>query len=360
MRPTSASGLPSWEGRPETERIYLQPPGKEPALKQQKNKRIRKRNIALYLYMILILFTLLTTASYTWFSLSRTPRVSDMYMYVNAPSGLELALTPDAEEWELQLDFRDMLDVTAPLRPVTWSEREQRFYAAIYGADGRMTGRWEPMTDQRNANKDNLDGYYIKASFYARSEQAVDVSLSPAVEVAEGLQGAGTYLIGFPVWDSEEITHNNGGKGGQNAVRIGFRVTPVDTAGTETGEMSPLIIYEPNIAGTFDGTSGYVATPSIDGTETLVPEERLILQTASLWVEADPVQRDVVMYSLGEFVTDPHLFSLKAGEMVRLDLYIWLEGQDRDCTNEIKKAQILASIQFKAEGNGQSGLKPIE
>lgn len=329
-------------------------------MNKQIGNRIKKRYIALYLYMLVVLFTLLTTASYTWFSLSQAPRVSDLYMYVNAPTGLELSLTPDAEEWELQLDFRDMVDVTAPLRPVTWSDAEQRFYAAAYGLDGRLTGEWEPLTDQRNANKDNLDGYYIKATFYARSGQEVDVSLSRAIAVEEGLEGAGTYVIGYPNWNGEEIVHSNGGRGAQHAMRLGFRITPVDTTGGETGEPSEFIVYEPNILGHPDNTLGYVPTPSIDGTETLVPEDRLILQTDTLWTEADPVQRNVVTYYMGEFREEPKLFSLNTDEMVRIDIYVWLEGQDVDCINEIHKAQILASIQFSATSEGQSGLVPIE
>lgn len=326
---------------------------------KQMGKSVKKRYIMLYLYMLVILFTLLTTASYTWFSLSRTPRVSDLYMYVNSPTGLELALTPDAEEWDLQLDFLDMVDVTAPLRPVTWSDAEQRFYAAAYGLDGRLTGQWEPLTDQRNANKQNMDGYYIKASFYARSGQGVDVSLSHAMEVEEGVEGAGTYVIGYPDWNAEEIVHSNGGRGAQNAMRLGFRITPVDKTGRETGRPSQFIIYEPNSLGHPDNSLGYVPTPSIDGTQTLVPEDRLILQTDSFWTEADPVQRGVVLYHMGEFKQEPRLFHLDAGETVRIDLYIWLEGQDVDCTNEIHKAQILANVQFNASGEGHSGLVPI-
>jgi hypothetical protein len=105
--------------------------------------------------------TLLTVASYTWFSLSKTPRVSDMNMYVNAQTGMEISADPLAEEWKKQLDFRDLVDVTAPLRPITWSDQNQQFYAAAYGFDGRLRNysQWEPLTDERNANKDTLDGY---------------------------------------------------------------------------------------------------------------------------------------------------------------------------------------------------------
>lgn len=331
-------------------------------MSKQEKKNRKKSALFIYVYMLLILLTLLVVGSYTWFSLSRTPRVSDMNMYVNSVSGLELSLDPKAEEWELQLDFRDMVEVTTPLRPVTWSEQSQRFYAASYGLDGRLRDfhMWEPLNDERHANKDNIEGYYIKATFYARSGQTQKVSLSPAVEVDEGIDGSGTYVIGTPIWDSQQLINNNGGKGAECAIRIGFRITQVDEEGFSTDDPSSFIIYEPNSDSHPDGSNGYVPTPSIDHTATLVPADRLILQSASTWTEAYPVEREVVIRDLGEFQTDAELFTIEADEMVKIDVYIWLEGQDPDCTNQIHEAQILASIQFATETSGQSGLKPIE
>lgn len=317
------------------------------------------RKLLVLLWMVIVLFTLTTVATYTWFTISQTPRVSDLYMFINTETGLEIATTPEGE-WGYQLDFREMVDVTTPLRPITWSEKDQCFYAAGYGLDGRMTGTWEPLNDNQHANKKTLDGYYIKATFYARTGQDVTVSLSPAVEIEEGVSGSGTYLIGTPVWDSETIRHENGGMGAETAVRVGIRVTPVDATGAPTDMNSTFYIYEPNADGHIDGSTGYVPTPSIDMTQTLVPEDRLILQSASTWTEAYPVQRTVVIQDLGEFLGETELFKLKADNMVRIDLYIWLEGQDVDCTNAINEAQIMANIQFMAKVDDQSGLTPIE
>ena len=328
-----------------------------------KENRIKSNlRILLSLILVIMLFSLLTVSSYTWFALSQTPRVSDLYMFVNSVTGLELSLDPGAEDedWVLQLDFRDIVDVTTDLRPVTWSDMDNCFYAATYGYDGRQMDRWEKLTDERNANKDNFEGYYVKATFFARSGQATTISLTPAIEVDEGLQGSGTYVIGYPEWDSENIVHNNGGQGAECAVRLGFRITPVDDKGFSTGEPTRFIIYEPNSDMHMNGTKGYVPTPSIDLTPNLVPEEYLILQTASTWTEADPVQRNAVIRDLGEFTTETELYTLEAGQILQIDLYIWLEGQDVDCTNVIEKAQIVANVQFASTTEDQSGLKPIE
>ena len=328
------------------------------------DKKVNKKGnlrVFSYLYVVLILLILSTVATYTWFYLSSTPRVSDMGLYVNAPSGLQLSTDPLAEQWQLQLDFSQILGQAPTLRPVTWSDAEQKFYAAYYGLDGRLSNRWEPLTDERNANKDNADGYYIMGVFYAKSGEKTRVSLTPAVEVQEGLQGAGTYVIGTPVWDANKILHNDGGNGAQNAIRIGFKIQKTDMNGQDKEEPPLFYIYEPNCDTHTDGSTGYVATPSIDLKESLIPEDRLILQTTSDWKEADPVERNAVIRTMGEFTTQTDLFTLYPEELARITLYVWLEGQDVDCNNTIGHAsQVLASIQFAGDTGGNSGLVPIE
>jgi len=325
-----------------------------------KKKKPTRFRVAIYFYVLLILMILLTTASYTWFSISRTPRVSDLYMFINSASGLEISTKPDAEEWELQLDYREMVDEDTELKPATWSDKDQKFYAAEYGFDGRRTGRWHELSDGVHTNRDDVYGYYVKATFYLRTGQKTSVKLTPAVEVDEGRQGHGTYLIGYPDWDSVNVVHSNGGNGAECAVRIGLRFTPVDTKGVPTGGASKFYVYEPNSDMHLDGSTAYVKTPSIDGEESLVPDDRLILQTASTWTEAYPVERNVVIRDLGDFTTETELWNLDQGDIVQVDLYIWLEGQDVDCTNAIGRAQILASIQFAGDPGGQSGMVPIE
>ena len=331
-------------------------------MKQRTKSQKRAMRTAIYFYVLVILLSLLTVASYTWFSLSRTPRVSDMYLFINSDSGLELSADPLAAEWKLQLDFRDLTPETSPLRPVTWSEAQGIFIAAAYGPDGRQLdqSRWHPLSDENNANRNDAFGYYIKTTFFARSGQTETVFLSPAVEVDEGIDGSGTYVIGTPVWDGEAVLHNDGGMGAECAIRIGIRITPVDLAGQPNGEPETFYIYEPSSDRHVDGSTGYLPTPSIDGSGTLIDGERLILQTASEWSEAYPVQRNVVIHQLGEFETETELFSIQSGEMKRIDLYVWLEGQDVDCTNQIQGAQIMASVQFDTDPDEQSGLIPIE
>lgn len=331
---------------------------KQPKIEKKYGPK-RKRMLVIYASLLMFLLALSVTATYTWFSISRTPQVSNLSMYVTSQTGLEIALTPDSEEWGSKISYLDMASENFPLRPVTWSEKEQRFYTAGYAADGRLSGRWHALSDEENANQNDINGYYSLGTLYARSFQDVTVSLTASTEMEEGLSGSGTYLIGTPVWDSESISHINAGEGAENAVRIGIQVTLLDEYDNPIEQTKQFFIYEPNCDTHADGTQGYVATPSIDGEDSLVPEDRLILQGTSTWTEATPVENGVQVYSIGDFQSSTELFSLKAGQKAMIKLYLWLEGQDVDCTNAINEAQIIANIQFNAETDIQSGLQPI-
>ena len=309
--------------------------------------------------MLVFLLVISVAATYTWFSLSRTPQVSNLSMYVTSKSGLELALSPDSTEWGSQLSYPDMTSESFPLRPITWSEKDQRFYAANYGIDGRVTGNWQPLSDEFNANRNNRDSYYSIGTMYARTSENVTVSLTKSAPMAEGVSGSGTYLIGMPVWDADKLSHTNAGQGAENAVRIGIQITLLDESNKPIEQTKKFYIYEPNCDSHADGQIGYKETPSIDGTDSLVPSEKLILQKHSSWTEAYPVENGVQVYSIGEFENSTELFSLKANQKAMIKLYLWLEGQDVDCTNAIKEAQIIANIQFKAETENNSGLQPI-
>lgn len=319
----------------------------------------RRKRTLIYLYVLLALSVLLVASSYTWFVITRYPRVNDMAIHVTATSGLELAMRFDApdEEWGQEIDFSQLVSEETPLKPVTWSERENALVTVVYGLDGRSTGKWDTLNDAEHANRTDGAGYYVKGTIYARSDEPCEVLLQEAVELNEGRDGAGTFVIGTPVWNQQTILHDDGGNGAETAIRIGFKITPVNArTGAAIGE-SDFYIYEPNCDIHIDGSTGYVDTPSIDGGETL--GGRLITQTASEWVEAYPVERNVTIKSLGEFQTDTKLFDLELGSMIQIELYIWLEGQDVDCVNAMNEVQIFSNIQFFADYSAGSGLVDI-
>jgi len=315
----------------------------------------RRKNVLLYFYLLLILFTLWVSASYTWFSISRTPRVSNMGLTVAGQSGLELATTWNAEEWFQLLDISEQVEETVALKPVTWVDSKQKFFAASYGTDGRIMGIDKEMSDEDHTNRNDVNGYYFKTSVYARTGAKVEVSLMEASTDEAG--ASGTYVIGTPVWNSESILHNNGGNGAEYTIRVGLRITKLDLNGNEKANSVQFYVYEPNYDGHADGEAKGIETYGING-DVLVPSVMLIRQTTSTWTEANPVQHSVVIQELGEFVSDTKLFELDPDEFARIDLYFWMEGQDVDCNYLIgQDAKLMANIQFLAEARSESGLE---
>ena len=316
-------------------------------------------NVLKLFYLVLILLVLLSVATYTWFSLSRAPKINDMSLYVTSAAGLQIAIDKNApdEEWGQNLIYGEHYEDNTVLRPVSSSDHDGVFYAAEVGLDGRINAVDRMLYDSKNANRSDINGYYAKFSFYARTDDNVSVELiGSASDEAQG-----TYVVGMPEWDSEEIIHNNGGRGLECAIRIGFRIVRYDADGIPLDQFPIFKIYEPNCDGNLDYTRGYVPTPSIDGTPNLVSDDRLIRQERTAWLEASPVQKDVLVYQHGAFVDDTHLFDLDSGCHARIEVYLWLEGQDADCIYQSEEAaKIIASIQFLAKTRPQSGMDPIE
>lgn len=330
---------------------------KKKGTNDKKDKK-KRAHLALYFYMVLILLILTTVSTYAWFSLSITPRVSNLSIYINAFPGMEISTDPTTNEWSQLISYEDLFEENYKLRPATWSEKEQRFFGATYSIDGRRRDIWEPLSDERHANSDSRENYYCIGTIYARTGSGVKVSLAPAVAVDHGLGASGTYLIGDPEWNSNTIMHDDAGKGAQYALRIGIKVTKYNEDMTPTDQATEFYVYEPNADKHTNGIEGYIATPSVDGDKSIVPDERLVTQTTSSWSEIEPVERDVLLYELGDFDGSSELFVLQKDEIAKIELYIWLEGQDVDCTNEIADARVIANLQFNATVIGDSGLVP--
>ena len=132
----------------------------------------------------------------------------------------------------------------------------------------------------------------------------------------------------------------------------------MDSEFNPTGE-EDFFIYEPNANRRNIVGYGYEPTPSIDGTPTLIDQNKIITQSASSWFESDPVERDVLRYRAGEFDGTSELFTMQADEVVKIQIIIWLEGQDIDCTNDISDASVIANLQFDATTEGGGGIVPI-
>ena len=297
-----------------------------------------KSKVTYAFFLAVLAVFAMVTASYAWLGISRLPSVTDLSLTVISQTGLLIA--PDNEgtpgQWDNYLDLSAVFDNMEPLRPVTYSSGEDTFYKVEYGEDGRPGGL-----------SPDSSGYLLEYDFWMKSEGEATVYLASPTVTPEGKKGAGTYLIGCPVWNRDTISHDNGGRGAETMVRMGFRITPVDEEGREIGA-SQFFVYEPNADIHVDGSTGYKETPSAWGASGLVDSEHMIIQRASTFQERTPVLMDTVIYQLGEFTSNPVLHEFKANDMVKFNMYVWMEGQDSDCVNAglSNETEIAANIQF--------------
>ena len=80
-------------------------------------KRIKRTPyIIMSVYILFVLMSMFVVASYTWFTMSRVPRVSDMNIYITTDSSLMLSADPylPKEDWKLQMDFWKTVDIPYP------------------------------------------------------------------------------------------------------------------------------------------------------------------------------------------------------------------------------------------------------
>lgn len=322
----------------------------------------REKQNKLFIMFLLAVFSTIAmvTVSYAWIGISRVPFVSDINLSVVSENALMIATDDNGQpgEWEHSIDVSAIMENMVPLKPVTYTPNG--FYKVNYGNDGRPIGFSPISVENVNVTYPGGDknssagkaaeeqGYMLEIEYWLKAEGiTADVFLSEAVATVDGNLGSGTYVVGQPVWNSSTISHDNGGHGAETTVRFGFECTTTDLDGNPVGNKT-FLIYEPNADVHADGTTGYIVTESSQG-GALITEDRLIKQTASTWSEQTPVLQDVVIYEMGEFLSNPALFTVENERMVHVKMYIWMEGQDIDCSNMVVGTEtiIAANLQFK-------------
>lgn len=317
------------------------------------NAMRRRRFFAIQLAIqCLLLLPLSVASTYTWFFLSKTPSVNDIWIGVQATDGLMLAWEKEPTQWQESLSYQDVSKYNTVLRPVTYSYLEDAFYLAKYDASGRIENFGQKADEIKHANRADDQGYLLKFDFYAHTEVDVTVNLADAED------GTGTYLREEIGWDENTLSHYSMSEGAEKAMRIGLRIIPIDIEGEELSSEKKTVIYEPNSDSHVNGGNGYLPTPSIDGSDRLIPDEYLYAQGTTTWTEHFPVKKDTVVYSYGQFLTEnERLFSLNAGNTVKIEVIVWLEGQDKDCSNTIAEAEshIFANIAFRPTRTNDPG-----
>ena len=352
-------------------------------MNERNSHEMNKLKIIAALVFLLLGLIVVVPMTFAWLDVSRVPFVSDMDISVVAENGLMIAEDMGGQpgEWKMYLDASPYLDVMVPLQPVTWCDGQLQ--KLKYGLSGRSSGV-EPLTPENinvfypedlsspEAEEARKRGYTVYIDYWLKAEGAkTDVYLTSPAETENGLEN-GTYLVGLPVWNEAENKHDNGAYGSETTLRMGLQIweahmEPKDDDEYDEASDEPqfkaviddenaydFFIYEPNADIHPDAANGYVTTTAIGTNQPLVDADHLILQNASTWTERDPVAKSEVEYKMGEFITNPKLFTITRNNLFKVRMWIWMEGQDIDCSalNVVEESSAIANIAF--------GVKAVE
>lgn len=378
----------------------------------QTGKPILKITAAVLL--VLAAASLVGAATYAWHILSVAPEAGGMQITIGAAKVIQVAPDVAADGSHAPGMFGDTLDITkdanydylnglAGLTPVSTADGVH-WYLPQYGDAADGTEGPTAFTEEKDLAHANLpaeqaaaaqEGSYYYMDFWVSAPEDFNLRLA-----AGDSKSAGSYALTLPLpqrsGEGGWALDYTAGLAAQKCLRLGF------LTGFDVGEETSFLIYEPN--GTDDGTYT-VTTPQTAAGESDDIRDRLTVQQTSQWKQeslndafarflesADEgllnkdalavarqfytkalggqyrpyvtsgqfYQRAADLYENAENVasaptsgaaTDGVILRLKANQPQRIRLFVWLEGQDADCTNDAQNA--LLGIHLELAGSDQ-------
>lgn len=335
----------------------------------EKKKKKKWKDVRSALVMVLVMAAMMSTATYAWFTMTSNPTVTGMQMVASAGTGLSVSNSVNeafVNAVEIKMDAANMnLTATDPKRllqlvPVSLGSNDSGatpigFCEPEYDANGMVTSLKRNAGTLVTLGDDELVGKVAKYTYYIRSESGnvgVGILMGNATQSNEsGVNGAnqataeGTFVRNRK--DSTDVSV----KEAYGAVRIGLVVTQADNLGGYSApDLSTMIILEPNNdykVGTTDITSANVEL------NTGLQKPGGGNYSAGDYAESI-VASKVVANSDGQITTYQDTTDNKqtkplftVGETPKqVTMYIWLEGTDSECVDQIKTDEMEAQIQF--------------
>lgn len=316
-------------------------------------KKKKWKDVRNALIMVLVMVAMMSSATYAWFSMSSNPTVTGMEMVATSTSGLTVGKSVDGKFYSaISLDLAaeiaaagDPNNINEPsgateddllkLVPVALKS-DTGFVEAAYNEGGKVTGL-------ANSAIPSTTDYVAVYTYYIKSDNGtVDVGII----TGDSTQTTPTFTVTNNQADADgtmvrRILNAEGTEGAGNASEIAaYAVRMGLIVGDNTTDWANMIILEPNNDGALDDT-GLTGAP-YEGVESS--------QTASNVATAVSFSKTGNITSGGADGVSETLFS--CGETpTKVTMYIWLEGADPQCVDEIKSDQLEAQIQFTVLGD---------
>lgn len=293
----------------------------------KEHKKNRRREIRNALTMTFVMVAMLSTATYAWFTLTDSPTVTGLQMTAATSSGLKVCESENGTYVDAVAIATNSAHNKNPqeLRPVTYTSTGKVFQKPVYEGNA--------VTSLENLATDALEGHVAKYVYYLKGEaegnaSTLNVGLitgdpkqSASAVVEQGIAKAAGSFVRQRANSTDDTEQD-----AANAIRIGLLI----------GNSTDLIIYEPN-CGIDDGVGSSAST--VDATRQS-PTSNVISNG------------DGLICNTGGTANTPNtnvsdsLFTLTNNTATKVTMYIWLEGTDADCVDEIQTDEMEAQIQF--------------
>lgn len=300
-------------------------------------KTFKKRAFISAIAMLVVSAIVLTSATYAWFSMAKRVEVSDMELNVTSPEGIQISANTSAFTTKLTVDnIKGTDDTAAGKRFNAYTGHINNVPETVRPSSSTLSvnnslPRW---FDGSINDAGSMDVYavnnevgsgFVAFDLFVKVKQATTIKFGKSTVTCEGNPELPTAM---------RIAVFNCGTVKENAEAA----TIQSTLALPTSELSRRVVYEVDAlnhttaaqaGGYSNGT--YVATKGINTADTGIPcsgPSRNIINTRVLDISA----------TVAKTAAEAKI-SVKEG-ITRLRVYMWMEGNDIDCANDIAGATL--------------------
>lgn len=295
-------------------------------------QNLRKKALVPAISMVLASVIALSGVTYAWFTTGNTASVTGLDVNVQTANGIQVSL--DASKWKSVITAEDLQD--AILKATDYSDRTIQLPATEVApvstagnvVDGKLQmffGEYDKSGNLRSVSEvetNGTSGNFVAFDLFFKSsmDQTLTLKLGDAASYVKGTTSMGGY---------DNV-------GTEKAVRVAF--LPMGSAATPAAARAlkgegECLIWEPNASTRADGVdaeTGKLAYKGFNSEFESVPENEL---------------SDAEVSAVTTFNADQDIIELKTG-INKIRVYIWLEGQDVDCVNNISFGDFTANLSF--------------
>jgi hypothetical protein len=293
-------------------------------------QNLRKKALVPAIAMVVASVIALSGVTYAWFTTGNTASVTGLDVNVQAANGIQISL--DAASWRSVLTADDLIEGTTKsnvaiqfptneIAPVSTAanivDGKMEMFLGAYATNGTLTSVKEVETTSTTGN-------FVAFDLYFKSSMAQTLSLD----------------MGDNLSFVKCVDLVNGGAsnvGTEKAVRVAFldmgsAAAPAAARALKTPES--IKIWEPNATTRADGVEAEAGKLPYDGFKA---EFSNVAESA---LGEEQVAAVTTLTEASDFK-----FELE-GAINKIRVYIWLEGQDVDCINNISFGDFTTNLAF--------------